>query len=102
MKIINLKKIYNLCNGFEKCYRATGVKKLMSQGISEEDAVSYYNIWRRHYLESTRDDLKLSGIFIGRGKNRKRLEECSYKERQKYLQALNKEQLIKITQAVLK
>ncbi|MEY8762493.1 MULTISPECIES: hypothetical protein [Clostridium] len=100
--MIDLEKIYNLCNNFEGYCRATGIKKLMARGLNEGDAVSYYNIWRRHYLESTRDDLRLSGIFIRQGRNRKRLEECSYKERQKYLEALNKDQLIKITQAVLK
>ncbi|MCD2347203.1 hypothetical protein [Clostridium guangxiense] len=100
--MINLEKIYNLCDGYEVYGRATAIKKLMSRGFNDVEAASYYNIWRRHYLESTRDDLKLSGIFIGQGKNRKRLEECSYKERQKYLQALNKEQLIKIIQAALK
>ncbi|AKA72326.1 hypothetical protein [Clostridium scatologenes] len=100
--MINIERIYNLCNGFEVYGRATAIKKLMARGLNDVDAVSYYNIWRRHYLESTRDDLKLSGVFIRQGRNRKRLEECSYKERQKYLQALNKDQLIKITQAVLK
>jgi len=100
--MISLEKIYNLCNGFEVYGRATGIKKLKARGLNEGEAVSYYNIWRRHYLESTRDDLKLSGIFMKRGRNRKRLEECSYKERQKYLEALNKDQLIKIAQAVLK
>ncbi|WP_373898782.1 hypothetical protein ACER0A_005035 [Haloimpatiens sp. FM7315] len=100
--MINLEKIYSLCNGFEMYNRATAIKKLISRGLNERDAVSYYNIWRRHYLESRRENLKLSGVFIVKGKNRKLLEECSYKERQKYLQALNKEQLIRITQAVLR
>lgn len=100
--MINLEKIYNLCDGFETCNRATAIKKLMAKGIEKSTAINYYKIWRRHYLESRKDNLKLTGVFIMQGKNRKRLEECSYKERQKYLQALNKEQLIKITQAVLR
>ncbi|KGM99567.1 hypothetical protein IRP63_08840 [Clostridium botulinum] len=100
--MIKLEKIYKLCDGFEMCDRATAVKKLMTKGIEKSNAINYYNIWRRHYLESREDNLKLTGVFIMQGKNRKLLEECSYKERQKYLEALDKEQLIKITQAVLR
>lgn len=100
--MINLEKIYKLCDGFEMCDSATAVKKLMAKGIGKSNEINYYNIWRRHYLESRGDNLKLSGVFIMHGKNRKRLEECSYKERQKYLEALDKDQLIKITQAVLR
>lgn len=100
--MIDLEKIYNLCNSFEMCDRAAAIKKLVARGISKNNAIRYYNIWRRHYLESSRDDLRLTGIFIKQGKNQKCLEECSYKERQRYLEALNKKQLIKITQAVLK
>ena len=100
--MIDLEKVYNLCNSFEMCDRATAIKKLVARGISKSNAIRYYNIWRRHYLESSRDDLRLTGIFIKQGRNQKSLEECSYKERQRYLEALNKKQLIKITQAVLK
>ncbi|WP_147565038.1 hypothetical protein [Clostridium tyrobutyricum] len=100
--MIDLEKIYNLCNNYEMCDRATAIKKLVARGISKNNAIRYYNIWRRHYLESNRNDLRLSGIFIKKGRNQKSLEECSYKERQRYLEALNKKQLIKITQAVLK
>ena len=100
--MINLERIYNFCDGFETCDRATGIKKLMEKGIEKSNAINYYKIWRRHYLESSKDNLKISGVFIMQGKNRKLLEECSYKERQKYLEALTKEQLIKITQAVLR
>lgn len=102
MKMINLEKIYNLCDGFETCDRATAIRKLMRKGIGKSNAINYYKIWRRHYLESRTDNLKLTGVFIMKGSNRKPLEECSYKERQKYLEALNKDQLIKITQAVLR
>ena len=100
--MIDLEKIYNLCNSFEMCDRVTAIKKLVARGISKNKAIRYYNIWRRHYLETGRDELRLSGIFIKKGRNQKSLEECSYKERQRYLEALNKKQLIKITQAVLK
>ncbi|WP_147565122.1 hypothetical protein [Clostridium tyrobutyricum] len=100
--MINVERIYNLCNNFEMCNRSIAIKKLVAKGINKNNAIRYYNIWRRHYLESSRDDLRLTGIFIKQGKNQKCLEECSYKERQRYLEALNKKQLIKITQAVLK
>jgi hypothetical protein len=100
--MINLEKIYKLCEELEKCDRAAGIKKLIAKGIDKSNATNYYNIWRRHYLESNSEDLKLSGILIKQGRSQKLLEECPYKERQKYLEALNKEQLIKITQAVLR
>lgn len=100
--MINLEKIYNLCDGFENCDRAAAIRRLIVKGIDKNNAVNYYNIWRRHYLESSNEDLKLSGILIRQGKRQKYIEECSFKERQKYLEALNKEQLIKITQAVLR
>ncbi|KOF56133.1 hypothetical protein AGR56_04230 [Clostridium sp. DMHC 10] len=100
--MIKLQEIYKLCNGLEVKDRRTGIKELIYKGCSKSTASIYYNIWRRHYLESTKNDLQLSGIFIRQGKKRKRLEECSYKERQKYLQALSKEQLIKIVQVVFK
>lgn len=73
------------------------------KGYSEETANNYYNIWKRHYKEtSITKDLKLSGIYVQNGTEKKLIEECSYKERQKYLEALSKEQLIKLTQAILK
>ncbi|MBP2032686.1 hypothetical protein J2Z42_001360 [Clostridium algifaecis] len=100
--MIDLEKIYNLCNSFEMCNRSDAIKKPVARGINKNNAIRYYNIWRRHYLESNRDDLKLSGIFIKQGRNQKSLEECSYKKRQEYLQALSKKQLIKIIQAVLR
>ncbi|WP_434794532.1 hypothetical protein [Terrisporobacter petrolearius] len=53
-------------------------------------------------MESSREDLMLSGICIQTGTEKKFLEECSYEERQKCLEALSKEQLVKITQAMLK
>lgn len=63
MKMINLEKIYNLCDGYEVYVRTTAIKKLMARGFNDVEAVSYYNIWRRHYLESTKNDLQLSGIL---------------------------------------
>lgn len=100
--MINLQRIYNLCDGFEIMDRKKAIQKLVCKGISKDIATTYYKIWRRHYLESRVNDLKLSGILISYGKVKKSLEECGYKERQKYLEAMSKEQLIKITQAVLK
>lgn len=100
--MVKLHEIYDLCEGFEKVNRADAVKKLMSKGYSFYAATKYYNIWRRHYMESSREDLMLSGICIQTGTEKKFLEECSYEERQKCLEALSKEQLVKITQAMLK
>lgn len=74
----------------------------MSKGYSESTAIRYYSIWRRHYLESSREDLMLSGIYLEVGREKKLLEECSFMDRQKYLEALSKEQLFKIAQAILK
>jgi len=53
-------------------------------------------------MDSSSKDLMLSGIYIETRKVRKLLEECSFIERQKYLEALSKEQLIRIAQAMLK
>lgn len=100
--MLKLQEIYKLCEGFENQNRELSTRKLIKRGYSEEVAVSYYNIWRRHYLETKKDDLKLSGVYINSGEIRKPIEECSYEERQEYLKVLSKEQLIKITQAVLK
>ncbi|MBU3161780.1 hypothetical protein KPL37_19020 [Clostridium frigoris] len=100
--MIKLQEIYKLCEGFEKEYRNVSITKLISYGYSESTALNYYNIWRRHYMESSSKDLILSGVFIKKGEVSKLLEQCSYRERQKYLEALSKEQLIKVTQSVLK
>ena len=100
--MIKLNEIYKLCKGFEVEQRKAGIKKLMCKGYSESIAIKYYNIWRRHYMESSKEDLMLSGIYIEISKERKLLEECPIKIRQKYLEALSKEQLVKITQAVFK
>lgn len=100
--MIKLQEIYKLCNGFENEDRKTSIKKLIKKGYSESTATNYYNIWRRHYIESSSEELMLSGVYIQNGKDSKLLEECPYRERQNYLKALSKEQLIKITQAVLK
>lgn len=100
--MIKLQEIYKLCEDFEKEDRKEGIRKLISKGYSESIATNYYNIWRRHYMEVSNEDLMLSGIYIKSGKESKLLEECPYRERQKYFEALSKEQLIKITQAVLK
>ena len=100
--MINLQEIYKLCNGFEHEDRKACVKKLINKRYSESTATNYYNIWRRHYIESSRKDLKLSGVYIQKGKDSKLLEQCPYSERQKYLEALSKEELIKVTQSVLK
>lgn len=100
--MIKLQEIYKLCKGFETKDRNVSIKELMSKGYCENTAANYYNIWRRHYLESSSHDLKLSGVYIKNGYESRLLEECSFKERQKYLQALSKEQLIKVTQVVLR
>ena len=62
--MIKLEKIYKFCDGFEMCDRANDVKKLMTKGIEKSNAINYYNIWRRHYLEPSKDNLKLTGVFI--------------------------------------
>lgn len=100
--MVKLQKIYKLCEGFESMDRKSSIKKLMCKGYSESTANNYYNIWRRHYVETNSEDLTLSGVYVKNGKESKLLEECAFKERQKYLEALSKEHLIKITQAVLK
>lgn len=100
--MIKLQKIYKLCKGFEQDDKKSAIKKLMSKGYKESTAKNYYSIWRRHYMESSNEDLMLSGIYLETDKERKLLEECSFTERQKYLEALSKEQLIKIVHAVLK
>lgn len=100
--MMKLQEIYKLCYGFENINKNAGIKRLMSKGYSKNDALRFYNIWRRHYLETCIDDLTLSGICIEIGKERKSIEECSFNERQQYLEALNKEQLIKIIQAMVK
>lgn len=100
--MIRLQKIYKLCECYEKQDRKAGIMKLINKGFSEETAIKYYNIWRRHYMDSSSKDLMLSGIYIETRKERKLLEECTFMERQKYLEALSKEQLVKIAQAVLK
>ncbi|WP_298836896.1 hypothetical protein [Clostridium sp.] len=100
--MIMLQKIYKLCECFEKQDRKTGIMKLINKGYSEGTSIKYYNIWRRHYMDSNSKDLMVSGIYIETRRERKLLEECTFSERQRYLEALSKEQLIKITQAVLK
>lgn len=100
--MLKLQEIYKICEGLEYFDRKTSIRKLISKGCSEKNAVNYYNIWRRHYLETMKKDIELSGIHIKKGNDSKLIEECSYKERESFLQALSKEQLIKITQAVLK
>lgn len=100
--MIKLQEIYKLCEGLENYNRKAAIKKIINKGYSEDIAEKYYNIWRRHYLESGSKELMLSGIYIESGKERKLLEECTYSERKTYLEALSKEQLIKIAQAVLK
>jgi len=100
--MIMLQKIYKLCDCFEKQDRKSGILKLINKGYSESTATKYYNIWRRHYMDSSSKDLMLSGIYIETRKVRKLLEECSFMERQKYLEALSKEQLVRIAQAMLK
>ncbi|MBU3154155.1 hypothetical protein [Clostridium estertheticum] len=100
--MIMLQKIYKLCECFEKQDRKTGIMKLINKGYSESTSIKYYNIWRRHYMDSNCKDLMVSGIYIETRRERKLLEECTFLERQRYLEALSKEQLIKITQAVLK
>lgn len=100
--MLNLQEIYKLCDGFDGQDRKTSIQKLKRKGYSEEIANNFYNIWKRHYMESRCKDLKLSGIYVQNGADKKLIEECSHKERQKYLEALSKEQLIKLTQAILK
>ncbi|MBU3092064.1 hypothetical protein K2F40_08530 [Clostridium sp. CM028] len=53
-------------------------------------------------MDSSSKDLMLSGIYIETHRVRKLLEECTFMERQRYLEALSKEQLVRIAQAVLK
>ena len=53
-------------------------------------------------MDSNSKDLMVSGIYIETRKVRKLLEECTFMERQRYLEALSKEQLVRIAQAVLK
>ena len=100
--MIKLQNIYKICEGSEKEDRKVSIKRLIGKGYSENTAKNYYNIWRRHYMEVSSKDLKLSGVYIQKGKDSKLLEQCPNKERQKYLEALSKEQLIKVTQSVLK
>lgn len=91
-----------MCEGLEYFDRKTSIRKLIYKGHSEKNAIKYYNIWRRHYLETMKKDIELSGIYIKIGNDSKLIEECSFKERESYLKALSKEQLIKVTQAVLR
>jgi len=100
--MLKLQEIYKMCKGLEYFDRKTSIRKLINKGYSEKNAVNYYNIWRRHYLETMKKDIELSGIYIKKGNDSKLIEECSFKERESFLQALSKDQLIKITQAVLK
>ncbi|MGH4050100.1 MAG: hypothetical protein ACREVX_01920 [Clostridium sp.] len=100
--MIMLSKIYKLCECFEKQDRNTGIMKLINKGFSETTATKYYNIWKRHYMDTNTDDLMVSGIYIETNRVRKLLEECTFTERQMYLEALSKEQLIRITQVLLK
>ena len=101
-KMIMLSKIYKLCECFEKQDRKSGIMKLINKGFSESTATKYYNIWKRHYMDTSSNDLMLSGIYIETGRERKLIEECDFIERQKYLEALSKEQLVKIAQTVFK
>lgn len=100
--MIMLSKIYKLCECFEKQDRKSGIMKLINKGFSESTATKYYNIWKRHYMDTSSNDLMLSGIYIETHRVRKLLEECTLTERQMYLEALSKEQLVRITQALLK
>ena len=100
--MIKLQEIYKLCEGFENVERKASIKELRNKRYSENKATNYYNIWRRLYMEVSSEDLKLSGVYIQNGNHKKLLELCPYNERQKYLEALSKEQLIKVTQSVLK
>ncbi|HEY8891906.1 MAG TPA: hypothetical protein VIM70_16830 [Clostridium sp.] len=100
--MIMLQKIYKLCECFEKQDRKAGIMKLINKGYTEVTATKYYNIWKRHYMDSHGKDLMLSGIYIETPRVRKLLEECSFGERQRYLEALSKEQLVRITQALLR
>ena len=100
--MIKLEEIYKLCECCEKQDRKTGIRKLMEKGYDEITATKYYNIWKRHYMDCSSQDLMLSGIYIKTSKERRLLEECTFIERQRYLETLNKEQLIQIAQAMLK
>jgi len=100
--MIKLEEIYKLCECCEKQDRKTGIMKLMEKGYNEITATKYYNIWKRHYMDCSSQDLMLSGIYIKTSKERRLLEECTFMERQKYLEALSKDQLIQIAQAMLK
>jgi hypothetical protein len=50
--MIKLQKIYALCDGLGKLDRKAGINKLMDKGYSEESATTYYNIWRKHYVNT--------------------------------------------------
>ena len=100
--MIKIQEIYKLCESFQMEDTKISIKKLISKGYSQSIATKYYNIWRRHYMEVSSKDIMLSGVYIQKGKDSKLIEQCPYKERQKYLEALSKEQLIKVTQSVLK
>jgi len=100
--MIKLEEIYKLCECCEKQDRKTGIMKLMEKGYNEIIATKYYNIWKRHYMDCSSKDSTLSGIYIKTSKEKRLLEECTFIERQRYLEALSKEQLIQIAQAMLK
>lgn len=100
--MIKLEEIYKLCECCEKQDRKMGIMKLMEKGYNEIVATKYYNIWKRHYMDCSSQDSTLSGIYIKTSKERRLLEECTFIERQRYLEALSKDQLIQIAQAMLK
>ena len=59
-----LQKIYKLCECFEKQDRKTGIMKLINKGYSEGTSIKYYNIWRRHYMDSNSKDLKIGRAHV--------------------------------------
>lgn len=49
-KMIKVQEINKICEGLEKDNKKTAIKKLIDKGYSKENAIKYYNIWRKHYV----------------------------------------------------
>ncbi|MDF2672432.1 MAG: hypothetical protein K0R09_697 [Clostridiales bacterium] len=48
--MIKLQEIYKICEGLEKDNKKVAIKKLTDKGYSKENAIKYYNIWRKYYV----------------------------------------------------
>jgi hypothetical protein len=48
--MIKVQEINKICEGLERDNKKTAIKKLIDKGYSKENAIKYYNIWRKHYV----------------------------------------------------